>query len=99
METAPIATVETVGVRNRLCTRPKADGIALYVAIDSVVRAVGRMVVCVDAAAELSTMSRSRCDMNHPIPDVPKTDDPRTLITSPELSGFASPIPLVPTPA
>ena len=32
---------------------------ALYTAMDSVVRAVGRMVVCVEAAAELSTINSS----------------------------------------
>ena len=63
------------------------------------VRAVGRMVVCVDAAAELSTISRSSLVMNHPIPDDPKTEVPSTLSTSPELSGLARPMPLVPTPA
>src|SRR5579864_7678777 len=94
-----MATVEKVGVRNRLLTRPKADRIALYVAIDRVVRAVGRIVVWVDAAAELRTMSRSNLVMNQPIPDVPKTEVPKTLITSPELLGLASPMPLVPMPA
>ena len=36
-------------------------GIALCAAIDRVVRAVGRIVVSVEAAAELSTMRISRC--------------------------------------
>ena len=35
--------------------RPRLSGIAPARAIDSEVRAVGRIVVCVDAAAEVST--------------------------------------------
>ena len=57
------------------------------------------MVVCVEAAAELSTISRSSLVMNHPIPDVPKTEVPSTLITSPELLGLPRPMPCVPMPA
>ena len=71
----------------------------MYAAIDKVVRAVGRMVVCVDAAAELSTISRSSWVRNDPNPDVPKTEFPSTLITSPELLGLPRPMPWVPTPA
>ena len=44
--------VETVGVCQRGLTRPNAEGIERQRAIESVVRAVGRIVVCVDAAAE-----------------------------------------------
>ena len=40
---------------NRGWTRPNAWGIASQRAIDSVVRAVGRIVVWVDADAEVST--------------------------------------------
>ena len=47
--------VETCGVRKRGWTRPRLSGIAPARAIDSDVRAVGRIVVCVDAAAEVST--------------------------------------------
>ena len=52
---APITQVETSGVRNRGWIRPSADGIARARAIDSVVRDAGRIVVCVDASADVST--------------------------------------------
>ncbi len=55
-----MTTVDTVGVRNRGLTFAKDFGSALYAAMDRVVRAVGRIVVCVDAAAEDSTISSSR---------------------------------------
>ena len=71
----------------------------MYVAIDSVVRAVGRIVVWVDAAAELSTISRSRWVRNEPNPDVPKTEPPRTDSTSPWWAGLPRPTPSVPIPA
>jgi hypothetical protein len=46
----------------------------LYTAIDSLVRAVGRIVVWVEAAAEESTISSSsRWLRNVPTPDVPNT--------------------------
>ena len=69
-------------------------------AIDSVVRAVGRIVVWVDAAAEDSTMrmqqvAEERCRT----PPLPKTEVPRTEITSPTWAGLARPMPLVPIPA
>ena len=94
-----MASVDVVGVRKRRWILPKASGMALNTAMDSVVRAVGRMVVCVEAAAELSTMSRSRWDRKLPSPDVPKIDDPRMDRTSPTLLAFERPIPLVPMPA
>ena len=56
IESTPKPSVDTVGVRYRLCIRPSADGIAFQCAIDSVVRAVGRIVVCVDADADVSTL-------------------------------------------
>src|SRR5436190_9927766 len=55
IDNPPISSVEKVGVRKRGWTRPKADGIDFHRAIDSVVRAVGRIVVCVEAEAEVST--------------------------------------------
>ena len=67
---------------------------ALYTAIDSVVRAVGRIVVCVEAAAELSTMSRRSLVRKLPKPDVPKMEDPSTESTSPALVGVLQPDPL-----
>ena len=86
-------------MRNRLLIRAKADGIALKTAIESVVRAVGRIVVWVDAAAELKTMITSSLVRNVPNPDVPKMEVPSTVSTSPLWFGFASPIPWVPMPA
>ena len=68
-------------------------------AIDSVVRAVGRIVVWVDAAAEDSTMRISRWLRKVPNPLVPKTEEPRTEITSPALFGLARPMLPVPIPA
>src|SRR4051794_668134 len=55
IDTAPMAMVDTVGVWWRGLTVPNVFGIAPHRAIESDVRAVGRIVVCVDAAAELST--------------------------------------------
>ena len=52
--------VATVGIMFSRCILANWLGIALYTAIDSAVRAVGRMVVCVDAAAEVSTIRMSR---------------------------------------
>ena len=74
-------------------------GIALYTPMARVVRAVGRIVVWVDAAAELRTISNSRWTRKFPNPLVPNTEWPRTDSTSPWLSGFPSPMPLVPMPA
>ena len=55
IDRTPMRIVETCGVRYRGWTSPSFAGIALARAIDSDVRAVGRIVVCVDAAAEVST--------------------------------------------
>src|SRR5579862_7454120 len=99
MDAPPMATVDTVGVKKRLCILANAEGIALYTAIDNVVRAVGRIVVCVDAAADVSTMKTNKWLKKDPKPDPPKTELPRTWSTSLELLWFCSPIPLVPIPA
>ena len=56
-------------------------GIALARAIDSDVRAVGRIVVCVEAAAEVSTAMISSLSSGEP-----STSLPSTLKTSSELS-------------
>src|ERR1700683_4670392 len=53
VEMMPKAIVETSGVLCSGCTRPKIFGIDPQRAIDSVVRAVGRIVVCVDAGVEV----------------------------------------------
>ena len=63
------------------------------------VRAVGRIVVWVEAAAEDSTISSSSWVRNEPKPEEPKTAPPRTDSTSPALSGLPRPMPLVPMPA
>ena len=94
-----MATVDTVGVRWRLWILAKALGMALYTDIDRVVRAVGRIVVWVEAAAELSTIRRSRWYRKFPKLDVPKTEWPMTEMTSLSLFGFPSPMPVVPRPA
>jgi hypothetical protein len=67
--------------------------------MDSVVRAVGRIVVWVDAAAEVSTMRTSSLERNSPIPLPPKTASPRMESTSPVLALLPSPMPEVPMPA
>ena len=71
----------------------------MYTAIDSVVRAVGRIVVWVEAAAEESTISSSRWLRNVPRPDVPNTLLPWTDSTSPALATLPRPLPVVLIPA
>ena len=73
--------VETVGVCQRGLTRPNAEGIERQRAIESVVRAVGRIVVCVDAAAELSTATIRSLSSGEP-----STPPPSALSTSSEWS-------------
>ena len=51
----------------------KRSGIALNAAIDSAVRAVGRIVVWVLAEAEVSTQIASRCTITQPTAPPPKT--------------------------
>ncbi len=92
-------TVDQVGVRCLRCTRANWLGIAWCAAIEKVVRAVGRMVVWVEAAEEVSTMKISSLVRNHPRPWSPKTAPPRPESTSCELSGLPSPMPWAPTPA
>ena len=58
--------------------RPKTFGSAPQLAIESVVRAVGRIVVCVEAEAEVSTEKSS----NFCSTPEPKTRCPRPLSTS-----------------
>src|SRR5262245_53636232 len=99
MEMAPIAIVDTVGVRYFRWILANWGGMALYTAIDRVVRAVGRIVVCVDAAAEDRTISSSRWVRKEPKPDVPNTASPWMDRTSPALSRLPRPRPVVPMPA
>ena len=80
-----MAMVDVVGVWKRGCIVAKCRGIARWAAIDRTVRAVGRMVVWVDAAAELSTARITS------LPKVlPRTSLPSTASTSPWLSGLTS---------
>jgi len=67
--------------------------------MESVVRAVGRIVVWVDAAAEVSTINNSSLTMTAPTPEVQKTEAPNELRTSPELAELESPMPVEPMPA
>ena len=60
METTPKVTVATVGVRNRRCIFLKTSGSALCTDIESTVRAVGKIVVWVEAAAEERTIKSKR---------------------------------------
>ena len=62
----PIATVEKTGVKNRFETSPKAVGIASWRAIDSEVRAAGRIVVWVEASAETTTASSTILPVGSP---------------------------------
>src|SRR5947208_10218327 len=89
-----MAHVENVGVWYRGCTSPKAFGSALYAAIARVVRAVGRIVVCVDAAAD-DRIARNSALAPHP----PSTAEPMPLNGSSIVSGLVSPMPSEPTPA
>src|SRR3989442_1187010 len=88
IEKAPIKMLETCGVRKRGWIRPSARGIAPCLAIESVVRAVGRMVVCVEADADVRT-ARTR-SLSQP---EPKTLLPRKLSASSEwLPRAATPV-------
>ncbi len=91
-------TVDQVGVRCRGWIRLKPAGIAWNTAMDKVVRAVGRMVVRVDAAAELRTIRMRSLVSPAPMTLEPKTAWPSTDSTSPALSGLPRPIPLSPMP-
>ena len=68
-------------MRKRGWTLPRLFGIALARAIESVVRAVGRIVVCVEAAAEVSTAMIRILSSGEP-----KTSVPSALSTSSWLS-------------
>src|SRR5262245_3850586 len=81
IDTTPMTIVETVGVCHLGLTVPKVFGSAPQRAIDRLVRAVGRIVVCVEAAAELSTAMIRILSSGDP-----NTLLPRTLRTSSWLS-------------
>src|SRR3954453_3669431 len=99
METTPIAMVETVGVRYFGGMLANDVGMALYAAMDSEVRAVGRIVVWVDADADVRIDAESRSRAILPSPESPNRAGPMAAKTSSALSGFPRPTPVVPTPA
>lgn len=74
-------------------------GTARCAAIEKVVLAVGRMVVWVEAAEEVSTMKMRSLVRNQPRPALPNTAPPSEDSTSPTLSSLPSPMPSVPIPA
>jgi hypothetical protein len=74
-------------------------GIARYAPIESAARAVGRIVVWVDAADDVSTEMISRLTRKTPRPLSPNTADPIAANTSSEFSSLPSPMPSVPVPA
>src|SRR5882757_9875054 len=99
MDTMPIQTVDSVGVRYRGWILANRLGSASKTPIDSEVRAVGRIVVWVDAEAEVSTLISSSTSNTLPIALSPNTAGPIALNTSSELSALARPIPVLPVPA
>src|SRR4051794_33018158 len=95
----PIPIVDQVGVWYFGWMRAKWLGIALCTAIESEVRAVGRIVVCVEADAEVRIVAAKSTCRTWPMGPLPNTAGAITENTSPEFSGFASPMPFSPTPA
>src|SRR6478609_3395762 len=93
IETPPIQRVESEGVRYFGWIRANRLGMAPNAAIDRLVRAVGRMVVWVDAEAEVSTQMASRWTMIQPIAPPPKTWWPMAAKTSSALLTLPRPIP------
>src|SRR4051812_44661386 len=91
--------VETPGVRYFGWICANALGTALYAAMDRVVRAVGRIVVCVDADADVRIDAESSRSAILPRPESPNRAGPIAAKTSSALSGLPSPTPVVPTPA
>src|SRR5215469_6661242 len=67
--------------------------------MDRVVRAVGRMVVCVEAAADDKIIRNSSRVKNVPHPDDPKIALPWIENASPALAELPRPWPLAPMPA
>jgi len=72
---------------------------ALCTAIESTVRAVGRMVVWVEAAAEDSTMSNKRWSRIDANVECPNIAGPRIESTSLAWLVLPRPMPWVPIPA
>src|SRR3954466_15032699 len=96
METTPMATVETPGVRYFGWICANAFGTALYAAIDRVVRAVGRMVVWVEADAEVRIDAESRSRAILPSPESPNRAGPIAAKTTSAMPGSPSPTPAAP---
>src|ERR1019366_4225918 len=90
IEMTPITMVDTVGVRYLGWILENDVGMAL---------AVGRIVVWVEAEAEVSTIKISSRDRKVPRQPPPKTAPPSTDSTSNWLAWLPRPIPLVPVPA
>src|SRR6478735_5125016 len=84
----PITMVPNAGVMYLGWTLAKRLGSASYTAIDSVPRAVGRMVVWVDDSADTDTVSSSSDARIGP-----PTGPPSTVSTSSVLLGLFRPIP------
>ena len=78
---AVMSVLILVGIYVIVATAASAAGAALARAIESAVRDVGRIVVCVDAAADVSTAMMRILSSGEP-----KTSLPRTESTSSELS-------------
>src|SRR5664279_1765411 len=98
-DTMPMPKVAHVGVKYFEWIRANLVGIARYTAIDSAVRAVGRIVVWVEAAAEVRIEIASRSRPTLPSALSPYSVGPIALNTSAALSALPNPIPARPTPA
>src|SRR6478735_6008516 len=99
IETPPIQSVESEGVRYFGWIRANRLGMAPNAAIDRLVRAVGRIVVWVDAEAEVSTQIASRWTMIQPTAPPPNTWCPMAANTSSALFTLPRPMPWALTPA
>src|SRR4029077_5914179 len=78
----PNTHVENAGVRWRCATSPYLGGNARWIAIDSAVRAAGRIVVWQLAAADVRIAMINSLKQRVPRPDVPKTILPVAWSTS-----------------
>src|SRR6059058_4003285 len=98
-DTIPMPIVDQVGVKNRGWIREKWLGIALCTAIERVVRAVGRMVVWVDAAALVRIVAANSTCSTDPTPEFPNTAGAIAEKTSSAVFGLPRPMPCVSMPA
>ncbi len=81
-DTMPNSQVDHAGVRYFGLTSPSLGGKARWIAMESVVRAVGRIVVWQLAAAELRIAMMSSLSATVPRPELPNTTLPVVEITS-----------------